>query len=56
MKVGASDQSADVGPNEKKVTFTVTLKRGPAELQTWFSDKDGRELCGAYFVYVRRLE
>jgi hypothetical protein len=23
-------------------------------LQTWFNDASGRELCGAYYVYVTR--
>jgi hypothetical protein len=55
MKLGASDQSIAVGPKDKAVTFTVALKRGPTELQTWFYDKGGLELCGAYFVYVRLL-
>jgi len=38
------------------ITFTVALSRGPVELRTAFLDADGRELCGAYYVYVRRKQ
>ncbi len=55
LKVGDFDQSKDVGPQDKEVMFTVKLKTTEKiPLQTWFSSADGKELCGAYFVYVRR--
>jgi hypothetical protein len=25
-----------------------------ADLQTWFDDASGNEICGAYFVYAQR--
>ncbi len=42
------------GPFDQQIVFTVPLQRGPAELQTWFRDAYGQEICGAYYVYVRR--
>ena len=40
---------------DKEATFTVRLKAGQKlPLQTWFLDAGGKELCGAYFAYVRR--
>jgi hypothetical protein len=55
LKLGDVDQSAGAGPDDKGITFTAKLARGPADLQTWFYDQSGAEICGAYFVYVRRL-
>ena len=31
----------------------LPLPGGPLDLQGWFLDGEGRELCGAYYVYVR---
>jgi arylsulfatase len=54
VKIGSVDVSAPVGAGDKAVTFQVMLHRGPAELQTWFYDDQGQEICGAYFVRVLR--
>ena len=50
----AAVRSAAVRPADKAVVFEVPLRRGRTRLQTWFLDEDGTELCGAYYVYVRR--
>ncbi len=42
-------------PGQEAASFDVDLPRGPTRLQTWFYDAAGAELCGAYYVYVRRL-
>lgn len=54
LSAGAFDQSRPVAPGDTEVTFTLRLERGPARLQTWFYDDAGQEICGAYYVYVRR--
>ncbi len=55
LKIGDFDETKNVGPRDKEVVFTVKLKATEKiPLQTWFSDADGKELCGAYFAYVRR--
>jgi hypothetical protein len=54
VKIGSVDVSAPVVTGDKAVTFNVTLLQGPAELQTWFYDDQGQEICGAYFVRVLR--
>ena len=44
-----------VGADDKEVRFTATLRAGTRlQMQTWFYDAAGQELCGAYFAYVRR--
>jgi hypothetical protein len=55
LKIGDVQKSKAVGSEDKAATFTVSLKRGRTEAQTWFRDAEGREIAGAYYVYVRRL-
>ncbi|MEX0986104.1 MAG: arylsulfatase [Bacteroidales bacterium] len=45
-----------VEPDDKASVFTVDLEAGPATLHTWFNDKDKNTLCGAYYVYIRRVD
>ncbi len=35
--------------------FELDLPAGPAELKATFYDSSGAELCGAYYVYIRRV-
>ena len=54
LKIGPVDVSKPVGPEDKAVTFNVNLPAGKTLLETWFYDAQGKELCGALYVYVRR--
>ena len=55
LKIGEAQKSKPVAAADKAATFTVSLKRGRTEAQTWFRDATGAEIAGAYYVYVRRL-
>lgn len=46
------DERKDVDPDSDGPVFTLRLPAGPAMVQTWFYDADGKELCGAYYDYV----
>jgi len=54
LKINQFDRSKSVASGDKSATFTVPLKAGKTQLQTWFYDKDGNELCGAYYARVYR--
>ena len=54
VRIADFDQTRPVSPDTKQATFTARLPAGRAQLQTWFLDAEGNELCGAYYVYVRR--
>jgi len=54
IKIAGIEQTTAVRPTDKAATFTLTLKAGPAKLQTWLIEKDNTPR-GAYYVYVRRL-
>ena len=45
-----------VEPGDQTAEFTVQLNAGPTLLHTWFDDAQGQPLCGAYYVYVSRLD
>jgi hypothetical protein len=49
------DERKAVAATDKEAVFHVTLKAGAKlEMQSWFYDANGNELCGAYYAYVRR--
>jgi arylsulfatase len=41
-------------PNAKEATLTMNLPAGRTKLNAWFSDASGIDLCGAFFVTVRK--
>lgn len=38
-----------------KLTTTITLQKGDHRIRAWFRDKDGKDLCGAYYVRITKL-
>ncbi len=56
LKVGTRDERKPVSPQDKSAAFALELPAGNTEIQTWFLDAEGKELCGAYYVYVTRTE
>ena len=55
LKVGDLDETRTVTPTDKEIVFTTDLKAGARlPMQTWLIDESGKELFGAYFVYVKR--
>ncbi len=55
LVVAQIDQTIAVQPSDKAAVFTAELTEGPVDLQTWFYDSQGKEVCGAYYVQVKRL-
>ncbi len=54
LRVGGHEATQPVAAGDVAVTFRVKLPAGKVELQTWFRDPGGRDICGAYYVYARR--
>jgi arylsulfatase len=48
-------QTEKLQREDKYARFRVHLEKGPARLHTWFDDEDSNTICGAYYVYVTRL-
>ena len=56
VRIGSVDVSSAVSADAKQVTFKAELPSGRTKLQTWFYDGDDKEICGAYYTSVRRLD
>lgn len=55
MKIGDFDATAGPTADGQAVRFTAEVNAGPAKLQTWFLDEQGKPICGAYYVYITRI-
>ena len=55
LRINRIDEAKLVASGDKSVSFRVSLKAGKTRLQTWLYDKNGKELCGAYYVRANRL-
>lgn len=54
-RFGESEQTKTVGPCDKKVDFIFLLPAsGELDLETWFFDSKGREICSAYYAYIQK--
>lgn len=42
--------------NASTITLVAGLKAGKNVLQAWFKDAEGKDLCGAYFVRLTKLD
>lgn len=50
-----ADQTLDVLTDADSIVFSLPeLPVGDAFIKTWFIDDAGKEICGAYYVYVTR--
>jgi len=43
-----------IGPNDKRVTFTLDLKAGQKRIQGWIL-ADDQEISGPYYCYIKKL-
>jgi arylsulfatase len=58
-KLTIAGKQAESAANPKDTAATIRVAKLPAGktmLKAWFSDSDGKDLCGAFFVTVRRRE
>jgi hypothetical protein len=52
LKVGQYDETKQTAQGQVNVKFIVSLDKGRYELETMLCDKDGKELCSAYYTKV----
>jgi arylsulfatase A-like enzyme/predicted neuraminidase len=53
LKVGERFYTAPITPDALGAVFQLELPAGETTLQGWFQDRDGQDLCGAFYVMVR---
>ena len=54
LQVADFKNDLPVGEKDKAAVFNLPLKGGRTNLLASFLDDQGKDLCGAYYVYVRR--
>lgn len=55
LSIGDFESTQPAANGAHSITFRTDLSPGPVEMQTAFLDDEGNEICGAYYVYVRKL-
>ena len=53
-QIGSFDRTVKVAAQDREAVFKVRLPAGPSIMKSWFLDKAGQELLGAYYAYVYR--
>jgi arylsulfatase len=56
LAVAGRELTTAAKSGDKFIAFRVALPAGPDRLQGWFVDANGRDLSGAFYATVRRLE
>ena len=56
IKVGTTSESINIEAEESYAKFKLDLKEGPTILQTWLTDEQTKNVRGAYYVEVKRLD
>jgi arylsulfatase len=54
LKMGVFHETIELAQDARLAAFRVSLSSGPIEMETCFLDSKGDEVCGAYYVYIRR--
>lgn len=55
LQVAGLERTAAATAADLGVTMKVRLPAGRTQLQGWFRDAEGRDLCGAFYARVKRL-
>jgi hypothetical protein len=50
------DMTQKIQEGSTNTVFKCRLKKGKAALQTWFIDPNEQNICGAYYVYAKRIK
>ncbi len=56
LMIGQTQHAQPLGAEDERACFTVALESGPIRLHTWFDDERNQPICGAYYVYVTRVD
>ena len=55
VQIAGQSQELGVGEGDVAATFRLRLPAGRTQLQGWFTDDSGKDLCGAYYATVTAL-
>jgi hypothetical protein len=54
LTVAGKEVTANAAPTDLGVRVRVKLPAGRTQMQAWFRDASGNDLCGAFYVRVHR--
>ena len=54
LAIAGVQAEAPADPKQTGVTLTVKLPAGKTTLKAWFTDAEGKDLCGAFYVTVQK--
>jgi arylsulfatase len=54
LEIAGVKAAAKADPKAGSVTLTAKLPAGKTKLKAWFTDANGNDLCGAFFVTVKK--
>ncbi len=54
IKIAGETVSAPADPESTGATLSANLPAGRTTLKAWFTDGNGKDLCGAFFVTVEK--
>lgn len=54
LRIAGVNAEAPADPTKTGATLRATLPAGKTTLKAWFTDADGKDLCGAFFVSVKK--
>ena len=55
LRIGTHEMRAKTSPDAIGVPFEMELPEGDTQLQAWFQDSEGNDLCGAFYVKIELL-
>lgn len=55
IRIGEKEESKRVESSDTSASFTFELEKGETTIQTWFYDAIDQPICGAYYLYIKRI-
>jgi arylsulfatase A-like enzyme len=56
LETNGVEQQASTSPESLGVVFQINLPRGRSKLHGWFRDAEGKDLCGAFYALLTKLQ
>jgi len=55
IRIGMKEKTKGTEPSDQSAVFTFTLEKGENTIETWFINGQDEPICGAYYVYIKRI-
>lgn len=55
IRVGEKEKSKSIERSDQSAAFIFDLEKGENSIETWFHNGKDEPICGAYYVYIRRI-